>query len=261
MRIPFARKATGLLRNLRAPWLFRRMVRGAILAEPTLAPALIIAPHADDETFGCGGIIALKRRQGVPVTVVIVTDGAASHPDRNPAELIAERQAEALAATAHLGVPASEVVFINGPDGQLTSLPPDQHAAIVNTIANLLTAKQPTEVYAPRSDDRHPDHEATNRLVRQAIAQASNTAGPAPKITLLEYPVWLLWWAPVGLPASAMNLDSARRIDIGPAARQKADAIAVYHSQLPSMPRNFMAQFTGGFELFFVAETPHNPPA
>ncbi len=37
--------------------------------------AMIFSPHQDDETFGCGGLIALKREQQIPVVVVIITDG------------------------------------------------------------------------------------------------------------------------------------------------------------------------------------------
>jgi LmbE family N-acetylglucosaminyl deacetylase len=258
MRIPFARKATGLLRNLRAPFLHRRMVRSSEAAEPTPASALIIAPHADDETFGCGGVIALKRRRGVPVTIVFLTDGASSHPDRDPAELIRERQSEALAAAAHLGVPPSDVIFLDGPDGGLSSLPPDRHAAIVGRLASLLTEKHPAEVYVPHRNDHHADHEAANAMAREAIALSADAA---PNITLLEYPIWLLWWAPLNQPARRMHLESARRIDIGPVAAQKSAAIAVYRSQLPTMPWKFMNQFTGGFELFFTRGRNDNRPA
>jgi len=43
-------------------------------------PALIVAPHQDDETLGCGGTIALKRRAGAEVCIVFLTDGSRSHP-------------------------------------------------------------------------------------------------------------------------------------------------------------------------------------
>jgi LmbE family N-acetylglucosaminyl deacetylase len=259
MRIPFARKATGQLRNIRAPLLHRRMVRSSIAAEPTAAPALIIAPHPDDETFACGGVIALKRRLGVPVTIVFLTDGSASHPDQDPAELTRLRQAEALSATAHLGVPPSEVIFLNGPDGGLISLPDNRRIATVQRLSDLISEKRPAEIYVPHHHDHHPDHEAANQMTREAIASADPKGGPA--ITLLEYPIWLLWWAPLDQPARRLNLDSTRRIDISAVAEQKSAAIAVYRSQLPTMPRKFMDQFTGGYELFFTGEQIGDPPA
>ncbi|MEO1183999.1 MAG: PIG-L family deacetylase, partial [Cyanobacteria bacterium J06636_27] len=36
--------------------------------------ALVFSPHQDDETIGCGGMIALKRSQAIPVKVVFLTD-------------------------------------------------------------------------------------------------------------------------------------------------------------------------------------------
>src|SRR5438067_976178 len=39
---------------------------------------MVIAPHQDDETFGCGGLIALQREGGATVKVVFLTDGGNS---------------------------------------------------------------------------------------------------------------------------------------------------------------------------------------
>ena len=37
---------------------------------------MVLAPHPDDEVFGCGGAIASHVRAGVPLHVVILTDGS-----------------------------------------------------------------------------------------------------------------------------------------------------------------------------------------
>ncbi len=36
---------------------------------------LVFAPHPDDETIGCGGIIASHYRHGDPVKVIILSNG------------------------------------------------------------------------------------------------------------------------------------------------------------------------------------------
>ena len=47
---------------------------------PPMWPTVVIAPHPDDETLGAGRLIATQRRQGVPVTIVAVTNGEAAYP-------------------------------------------------------------------------------------------------------------------------------------------------------------------------------------
>src|SRR5690349_19943431 len=67
---------------------------------------LVLAPHSDAESIGCGGTIAIKRSKGLRVVVAVVTDGSLSvSQGQPPAELAVVRQAEALAACAELGVP------------------------------------------------------------------------------------------------------------------------------------------------------------
>ena len=81
---------------------------------------LILAPHQDDETLGCGGVIARKRNEGLPVDVVFITDGSASHlghPKFTPTEIGLLRRREALAALAILGVETPAIYFLDEPDG------------------------------------------------------------------------------------------------------------------------------------------------
>ena len=75
------------------------MARVADLAQ--IGNALVIAPHPDDESLGCGGTIALLRQRGYSVHVLFVSDGTMSHPNSPayPAERLRKvREAEALDA-------------------------------------------------------------------------------------------------------------------------------------------------------------------
>lgn len=91
---------------------------------------LIFAPHCDDETLGCGGVISRLVEEGVPVRVVMLTNGDGFHHPvsnlkQNPAghiELGRMRQKESLAALKKLGVPASSAVFLGYPDGGLAMM-------------------------------------------------------------------------------------------------------------------------------------------
>ena len=87
--------------------------------------ALIVAPHPDDETIGCGGLVRALVRQGARVDILVVTDGKASH--RNsitypPRRLIDARARETRAACAVLGIPAHRLTMLGLPDGGLTPL-------------------------------------------------------------------------------------------------------------------------------------------
>ena len=43
---------------------------------PVAQNVLVLAPHPDDEIFGCGGCLALYRRAGVNIHVYVLSDGA-----------------------------------------------------------------------------------------------------------------------------------------------------------------------------------------
>ena len=66
---------------------------------------LVVAPHPDDETLGCGGSIAARAANGQRVVVAILTDGEAAATMRAsaPDELAALRREEALLAASRLG--------------------------------------------------------------------------------------------------------------------------------------------------------------
>jgi LmbE family N-acetylglucosaminyl deacetylase len=57
-------------------------------------PFVVIAPHPDDESLACGGLLALASCEGVRAAIVVVSDGAGSHPGSRawpPARLAALR--------------------------------------------------------------------------------------------------------------------------------------------------------------------------
>jgi LmbE family N-acetylglucosaminyl deacetylase len=129
--------------------------------------ALVVAPHADDETFGCGGTLAAHVAQGVAVHVVVLTDGA-EHGDP------AQRQQECRAACAALGCAQPE--FWGIADRQLAAsddLARRLADKIAQTGADLLYAPSPWEV--------HPDH--------RAAAQAALHAAQATGVNLAFYEV------------------------------------------------------------------------
>ena len=71
---------------------------------PVAQNVLVLAPHPDDEIFGCGGCLALYRRAGVNIHVYVLSDGAGYAEAEDRVEIYLTRQAETNAALASLGI-------------------------------------------------------------------------------------------------------------------------------------------------------------
>src|SRR5262249_31572782 len=110
---------------------------------------VVVAPHPDDESLGCGGLIAAARAHAIPVSIIVLSDGAASHPNSRafPTErLRALREEEIKAAAAELGVADEHVLCLRLPDGSVPKTGAGATravATIVDTVkrigANLVT--------------------------------------------------------------------------------------------------------------------------
>jgi LmbE family N-acetylglucosaminyl deacetylase len=143
--------------------------------------ALVVAPHPDDETLGCGGTIALRRASGAAVHVAFLTDGTLSHKGRLPAaDLAARRRREALDACTRLGVPSGAVHFLDYEDGHLAA----SRKVATGRLAELVDALRPAHVLVTSVHDGTPDHVAAAQIARAAASLATHR--PA----LFEYPVW-----------------------------------------------------------------------
>lgn len=126
--------------------------------------ALVLAPHADDETLGCGGTILGHTDHGDRVEVVILTDGAAAKANTDQS-YIQVRESEACAACESLG--CSRPSFWRLPDRALSVDP-----TTINRLAEVIRRIRPGIVYVTSPAEIHPDHRAAARLAWQAIRQS-----------------------------------------------------------------------------------------
>ena len=116
---------------------------------------LVVAPHPDDEIYGCGGSIALHRRAGVPVSVVILTGGDVSgDPDI--------RLKESADAALHIGSPQLECWRL--PDRGLTC-----SESLIKRLAKRIEEQEFDLVYAPSPWEVHPDHRQASWLVIESL--------------------------------------------------------------------------------------------
>lgn len=249
MAISWSRAASPLERPAELPLLQPDRVRG-------LESLLVVAPHPDDETLGCGGLIATARDVGLPVRVLFVTDGARSHPNSvayPAARLRATREDEALAALRALGIPSGETSFLRYGDCAAPAPGHTEFPQAVSRVARLLADTGARTLLLPWRRDPHADHRATWRLAHTALAAAATGA------RVLEYPIWVWELGAIGDFPLAGEIP-AWRLDIRARLPRKRTAIAAYRSQLGVLidddPTGFqltpalLARFRQPFEVF-----------
>jgi len=213
-------------------------------------PYLVVAPHPDDETLGCGATIARARHAGIPVHVVVVTDGS-GHPPAfaDKPRLVSLRRDETVAACGVLGVPASHVVFLGFPDGEARS-----HAgSVADRLGELIGRLDPERIFGPSELDNHADHRAVAAALRDLV-QRGDVRG-----TMYSYPVW--FWFPRFLLRAFLGGDflRLRRIHAGRFLDLKKQAITSHASQAGALDPatailtpEFLRRFLRPDEYFFA---------
>ena len=223
---------------------------------------VIVAPHPDDESLGCGGLIAEARAAKIEVRLVVVSDGVGSHPNSRrylPERLRALREEETYEAAAELGLDATAIRFLRLPDRNV----PTKGAAAEAAIAAIVTATRDCTAGAlcvTWRHDPHCDHKASATLVEAARAKLGGTR-------IFAYPVWG-WALPadteVGEPPAGLRVDVSRHI------AAKVAAIAAHRSQTTSLigddPDGFrlapemIARFTGRTEILLECKHVESTP-
>lgn len=212
--------------------------------------AMILAPHADDETLGCGGLIAELCERGRPPVVLVVTDGTGSHPGSRlwpAARLRSQREGEALRAAAALGLAGSDVDFLRLRDTAAPHQGPEFEAACA-VISAQAHQRGCDTLLAPWLLDPHCDHEAVQKMARH-VARGLG-------LRRLSYPVW--GW----LIAADAELDveppvTGFRLDITRHLERKRQAIRLHASQYSGLITDDADGFRLPQALLSVFEQPY----
>lgn len=216
---------------------------------------MILAPHPDDESLGCGGLISLLVAHNINVSVVVTTDGSMSHPNAksySPQQLAEVRKGEILNALGILGVAKEKSYFLNGKDSALASKNEVGFSELVDKLALLLKEELPQLVLVPYELDPHCDHRATWQLLNEALKNFS-------KVKVWEYPIWLYELAAQGDIPTLKN-GELKKLYVQPFLEKKMAAIHSHLSQTTRMiddPTGFMLtpqiieHFATDYEYFF----------
>jgi LmbE family N-acetylglucosaminyl deacetylase len=174
---------------------------------------LVLAPHPDDESIGCGGTLLHHAKQRDEVHVVFLTSGEKGGHGRSEAETIRVREREARKAARVLGV--RQIEFWHLPDGAVRPTP-----VAVDRLRKKLNQFKPDRIYVTHEREMHPDHRGAARLLESSLQAAwRKKHAKAWTPTVLMYEVW----TPI------QQLDEI--VDISPFLEKKLRAVKIYRSQ------------------------------
>jgi LmbE family N-acetylglucosaminyl deacetylase len=184
---------------------------------------MVLAPHPDDESLGCAGVLHDAVRAGVPVHLVFLTNGDANelsflvwekHPVVVPSAVIAmgrTRGQEALHAAHALGLPADAVTFLGYPDAGTMTMwtgywgagAPYRSLLTRVSAVPYETALRPGAPYKP--EDVMRDLQTVLRRFRPTQIFVSHPADAHP-----DHRAWYLYatatvWETPDLPAPAIH--------------------------------------------------------
>lgn len=205
---------------------------------------LIIAPHPDDEVFGCGNLIYELSSRRKSVSIIILSKG--EQGCNLPPDLLKhERQKLAIKANEVLG--CTDITFLDFPDGHFGDV--TLFSVEVRKLESLLDKKKPDNVFIPHEFDFSSDHLACTRLLTELFEKSN--------FNVYYYCVWFWYHMPLSyvfkLNYMKMKTLVSRRI-------YKDEAYKIYvNSHTPDgafysgvSPRAFLKAVHSKRELFFV---------
>ena len=212
-----------------AAWGWAQTVAGRAATDSLLeGGALVLSPHCDDETIGCGLLMAERARRGIPAAVAVVTDGRGGwfspSPRPAPDDIVEIRRREWHQALDVLAVPPGDRFELGFPDGELGN----HERELTGQIADLLRRVRAAQVFVTRPGDPNADHRVLARAVRHAVARTFDAdhgsshgeraggsspcaVGPRPQVfTYRVYPGEGLW--PEGRPPQVTAVASIAQL-------------------------------------------------
>ena len=141
---------------------------------------LVISPHPDDESIGCGGTLRRHVVQGDSVRVIFLSSGENGGHGRAKEETLKVREKESKQAAAILGIDQME--FWRQPDSAVRAT-----KEMAGRLRKKIREWRPKMLYVPHDREMHQDHRAAARLVRRALCRKI-PATPMPAV--LQYEVW-----------------------------------------------------------------------
>lgn len=149
---------------------------------------LIISPHPDDETLGCGGTILKMISMGVNITVVLLSDGAAGGKASDIKQI---RRNEFLKSKEILGYTSS--IHLNFPDSKLQL----HKKEIEKQLYNIISHSNPALIFIPYFLDANLDHIIANMVLAKVLNKINSVS-----LKIAQYEIW----TPITYPNCYINI-------------------------------------------------------
>lgn len=169
---------------------------------------LVLSPHPDDESIGCGGTLVQHIENGDEIYTIFLTSGEKGGHGLSEQETLVTREQEAKAATAVLGIQKFD--FWRQVDGALRVT-----SSLVTRLREIIIEWSPNYIYVTHDKEMHPDHRAAARLLKTSLRSISNLNA----MNVLMFEVW----------TPLQNMDEI--VDISSHIKIKTKAIKEYKSQ------------------------------
>lgn len=141
---------------------------------------LIVAPHPDDEVFGCGSLIRHAVLAGKDVRVLLLSKGENVGIDEhlNAEEIKARRQKMTYKANALLGLEKDRITFLDFCDGGISFQNREEYNKMVAYVRDFA----PQQVFVTSRWEVFPDHLIAHQMICELFAHTSTE--------IYEYCVW-----------------------------------------------------------------------
>lgn len=184
---------------------------------------LVLAAHADDETIGCGGLIAALSDGGCDVTIAVATDGTSAQYAGD--DMARKRRSQQLHdAAGILGV--SNIFQGTFPDMRLDTI---EHIALNRWVEAIVAETQPQLVLTHGPSDVNRDHVA---IFHTAMVVSRPTPGQPIKTVMSYYVSSATEWGQFAGQSFQPNVFR----DIASFLPKKLDAFSCYEDELRDFP-------------------------
>jgi N-acetylglucosamine malate deacetylase 1 len=196
---------------------------------------LLFGAHPDDIEWGAGGITLLLKQKGISFALIDLTKG-----EMGSRGTPAERASEAQRAADFLGGVPRENLGL--PDCGLVDSPEAR-----KLVAGVIRSYRPSLVLAPFWKDRHPDHVAAGRMVRNCGLHCTlkNSGAPHPPHKPKRFLYFLLHH--YARPSFV--------VDVSEIYEEKMELLRLHHSQFSKTAEQFGVVSHGIGDYLFGLES------